>query len=230
MPRGKRDNARAATPAAPSTAAHDAAAERATPAESTPADAMPDAQPAHPDQTQALSAFFRELATRAERDPAFGAGLLSVAQTSGLSRLSAQGASGEADASNAHGATAVAPTGPSSSAPPADANPPAPGASQKGKRGRPHRTAVNAPTMTNQPGQASEPAPDPFAVMRAQGEMGLRATLDALDLPTLRQIVRAHRLDPARISARWANRDRVIALIVDQTRARLNHGRAFERV
>lgn len=77
---------------------------------------------------------------------------------------------------------------------------------------------------------SAETPPDPFTIFRAKGESGLRATLDALELATLRNIVRAHRLDPARISARWAARDRVINLIVDQVRARANHGRAFERV
>lgn len=72
--------------------------------------------------------------------------------------------------------------------------------------------------------------PDPFSVYRAQGEAGLRATLEALDLVALRAIVRTHRLDPARISARWTARDRVINLIVEQVRARANHGRAFERI
>jgi hypothetical protein len=67
-------------------------------------------------------------------------------------------------------------------------------------------------------------------VLRVSGEVGLRATLDALELVTLRQIVRAHRLDPARISARWTVRERVIALIVDQVKARANHGKAFARI
>ncbi len=72
--------------------------------------------------------------------------------------------------------------------------------------------------------------PDPFAVYRAQGEDGLRATLDALELATLRAIGRERRLDPARISARWTARERVIGLIVDQVKARANHGHAFGRV
>ncbi|HEY8322936.1 MAG TPA: hypothetical protein VIG77_00485 [Ktedonobacterales bacterium] len=50
------------------------------------------------------------------------------------------------------------------------------------------------------------------------------------DLPTLRAIVRERRLDPARISARWTARERVISLIVDQVKARANHGQAFRRV
>lgn len=76
----------------------------------------------------------------------------------------------------------------------------------------------------------AEPTPDPFGIYRSQGEDALRATLDALDLATLRAIVRTHRLDPARISARWSARDRVITLIIEQVRARYNHGRAFERI
>lgn len=76
----------------------------------------------------------------------------------------------------------------------------------------------------------SEAAPDPFAIYRAGGEPGLRAALEGADLPTLRAIIRSRLLDPARISARWTARDRLVALIVDQVKARANHGRAFERV
>jgi len=72
--------------------------------------------------------------------------------------------------------------------------------------------------------------PDPFQVLRQHGEDALRDQLARLDIASLRQIVRAHRLDPARISARWTATDRVIMLIVDQVRARANHGRAFERL
>jgi hypothetical protein len=71
---------------------------------------------------------------------------------------------------------------------------------------------------------------DPFHVLRQQGRDALRAQLEYLDLASLRQIVRAHRLDPARISARWTATDRVITLIVDQVLARANHGRAFEHL
>jgi hypothetical protein len=85
-----------------------------------------------------------------------------------------------------------------------------------------------------QGGSAAEssagPALDPFAVLREREEAGLRAALAPLELAALRAIIRAHRLDPARISARWTARERLIGLIVDQVRARANHGRAFERV
>jgi len=74
------------------------------------------------------------------------------------------------------------------------------------------------------------PPLDPFAVLRESGEPGLQQALATLDLPSLKAIVRAYRLDPARISARWTAPERIIELIVEQAQARLNHGRAFERV
>lgn len=94
-----------------------------------------------------------------------------------------------------------------------------------GARGSRARVAPRATAATG-----DEPPPDPFSVYRTQGEERLRATLETLELATLRAIVRTHRLDPARISARWTTRERVISLIVDQVRARANHGRAFERI
>jgi hypothetical protein len=74
------------------------------------------------------------------------------------------------------------------------------------------------------------PPLDPFAVLREAGEPALQQALAALDLAALKAIVRAYRLDPARISARWTVPERIIELIVEQAHARLNHGRAFERV
>jgi hypothetical protein len=67
-------------------------------------------------------------------------------------------------------------------------------------------------------------------LLREGGESGLRAALAGLDLASLRQLVRTHRLDPNRVSARWSAHERVVALIVDQVRARANHGKAFARV
>jgi hypothetical protein len=74
------------------------------------------------------------------------------------------------------------------------------------------------------------PPLDPFAELRQSGEQGLQEALASLDLASLKAIVRAYRIDPARISARWTAPERIIELIVEQTQARLNHGRAFERV
>lgn len=99
-------------------------------------------------------------------------------------------------------------------------------------RGKKPRTTPSA-AHANDASEASAPAaapPDPFVLLREQGEAGLRSTLEALDLQTLRALVRTSRLDPARISARWNARERVIALIVSQVLARANHGKAFSHV
>lgn len=94
------------------------------------------------------------------------------------------------------------------------------------KRGaRPPRARAGA-----QPTEAQATVMDPFVVWRAHGEDGLCEALAALDLAGLRAVVRTYRLDPARVSSRWTARERVSALIVAQVKARLNHGRAFERV
>ncbi|HEU5349710.1 MAG TPA: hypothetical protein VFU63_13950, partial [Ktedonobacterales bacterium] len=87
-----------------------------------------------------------------------------------------------------------------------------------------------ATSAKREPSAAAAELPDPFQVLRQHGEAALRTLLGQLDIASLRQIVRAHRLDPARISARWTSTDRVITLIIEQVRARANHGRAFERV
>jgi hypothetical protein len=71
---------------------------------------------------------------------------------------------------------------------------------------------------------------DPFRVLRDQGEKGLQDALEPLDLAELRALVRRHRLDPARISARWTQRERVIQLIVTQVRAYAGYGTAFSHV
>ena len=156
-------------------------------------------------ETQALGAFLRGIADRAESDPAFAATLTTVAQESGVTRLVG-----------------------GSSAPSVGQEEKPPGPPKAKAKGRAAK-AGSQHDPTQSPPPTTEP-PDPFRLMRDAGEVELRATLDALDLTALRQIVRSHRLDPARISARWTTRERIISLIVDQVRARLNHGRSFERV
>ena len=85
-------------------------------------------------------------------------------------------------------------------------------------------------TVDRAASEASAPLPDPYAVLRQEGETGLRARLGTTEIAGLRQIVRAHRLDPARISARWTNRERLVELIVEQVCAHAEHGKAFVRV
>lgn len=72
--------------------------------------------------------------------------------------------------------------------------------------------------------------PDPFRLLHQGGEEHLRSVLRQQSVHTLHGIVRAHRLDPARISARWSTADRLVALIVEQVCARAARGRAFEHV
>lgn len=107
-----------------------------------------------------------------------------------------------------------------------------PGKAREGKARQPESGARTATMVARSASGASEDAapPDPFALLREQGEDGLRAALARLELGVLRQVVRQHRLDPARISARWTTRERVVDLIVTQVRARSDHGRAFARV
>jgi hypothetical protein len=95
--------------------------------------------------------------------------------------------------------------------------------------------AKSEPVETTHPGprparEVLAPPLDPFAVLRQSNEQGLQEALAAFDLASLKAIVRAYRLDVARLSARWTAPERIIELIVEQTRARLNRGRAFERV
>ncbi len=136
---------------------------------------------------RALAAFLRDLAERAERDPALAAHLRQALSASGLLDPAAGHSRRAGDTPSRHGTHA----------------------------------ADNVP--------ADEP-PDPFVLLRERGEVGLRAALEGLDLAALRAIVRVHRLDPARISARWTARERVIELIVRQVRGRANLGKAFARV
>jgi hypothetical protein len=91
--------------------------------------------------------------------------------------------------------------------------------------------SAEAPQATSRPArEVVAPPLDPFAMLKQSGERGLQEALVALDMASLKAIVRAYRLDPARISARWTAPERIIELIVEQAQARLNHGRAFERV
>ncbi|MGO8949023.1 MAG: hypothetical protein ACLQUY_15525 [Ktedonobacterales bacterium] len=71
---------------------------------------------------------------------------------------------------------------------------------------------------------------DPFRVLHDQGKEGLGEILGSMELAELRAIVRRHRLDPARISARWRDRERVIQLIMSQVQAYENYGKAFAHV
>ena len=84
--------------------------------------------------------------------------------------------------------------------------------------------------VPKEPRKSSTAPIDPFRVLRDEGDESLYNWLQSLELPELRAIVRRHRLDPARISARWRDRERVIQLIVSQVKAQASYGKAFSHV
>jgi hypothetical protein len=102
--------------------------------------------------------------------------------------------------------------------------------------GRPAKSSPRSARPRGATPRAGTPVPtdtadlDPYTLLREVGEEALRIRLDALTTPELHAVIRAHRLDPARISARWSTQPRLIELIVAQVRARADHGKAFSRV
>ena len=102
----------------------------------------------------------------------------------------------------------------------------------EGPAGGRSRVAARPPrgkTPSPPPGEAAL-ALDPFVVYREHGEGALRTALEGLDVAALHALIRARRLDPARISTRWTAPERLVALIVQQVQARASIGRAFAQV
>jgi hypothetical protein len=149
-----------------------------------------------------IAAFLRALADRVEQDPAFGRALLAVYAQSCMS------------------------------VPRNAADMPAAGTAHRRPEAAEPQDASSAVTQIAPSAAPGPPGPplDPFALLRAHGDAALRARLSELDLASLRRVVRAHRLDPARISARWSARERLVDLIVEQVCARASLGRSFEHV
>ncbi len=69
---------------------------------------------------------------------------------------------------------------------------------------------------------------DPFEVL-ANGEGILRQRLAELTIEELKDVVAEHGMDHSRLALRWRRPERLIELIVDQTKARLAKGDAFRR-
>ncbi len=69
--------------------------------------------------------------------------------------------------------------------------------------------------------------PDVFAALQEKGEREFRFWLRSLDITTLKAIVKKNGFDPAKASARWTEPDKFVALIAEQTVARLKRGSAF---
>jgi hypothetical protein len=88
--------------------------------------------------------------------------------------------------------------------------------------------AGNAARLRPPSGQKRQvPIPDVFAALQEKGDEEFRFWLRTLDLPTLKAIVKQNGFDPARASQRWKDTDKFIALVHEQTQARLKRGSAF---
>jgi hypothetical protein len=70
-------------------------------------------------------------------------------------------------------------------------------------------------------------APDVFAALQEKGEQEFRFWLRSLDIIILKKIIKINGFDPAKVSARWTEPDKFVALIVEQSVARLKRGSAF---
>ncbi len=69
--------------------------------------------------------------------------------------------------------------------------------------------------------------PDVLKAFQDKGETEFRFWLRDFDLATLKAIVKANGFDPGKNSQRWTEPDKFIALITEQTAARLRRGSAF---
>jgi hypothetical protein len=69
---------------------------------------------------------------------------------------------------------------------------------------------------------------DPFHIYYEQGKLGLLASLQGLDINTLKAVLSEYGLDPARTYARWRKRERLTDLIVERVKALSNKGKVFE--
>jgi hypothetical protein len=90
----------------------------------------------------------------------------------------------------------------------------------------PSGTAAKKPAK---PKSASEDIeiPDVLKAFQDKGEPEFRFWLRDFDLPTLKAVVKANGFDPGKNSQRWTEPDKFIALIAEQTAARLRRGSAF---
>jgi hypothetical protein len=70
---------------------------------------------------------------------------------------------------------------------------------------------------------------DPFAAYEQGGEAVLREALAGLDVSQLKDVVAQHQMDRAKLAMKWQTPERLIDLIVTQTRSRAHKGEAFLR-
>lgn len=69
--------------------------------------------------------------------------------------------------------------------------------------------------------------PDVLKAYQEKGENEFRFWMRDVDLSTLKAIVKANGFDPGKVSQRWSEPDKFVALIAEQTAARLRRGSSF---
>lgn len=69
--------------------------------------------------------------------------------------------------------------------------------------------------------------PDVLSVLEQKGDQEFRFWLRSLHLATLKAIVKSNGFDVARVSQRWTDPDKFVALIAEQAGARLRRGSGF---
>jgi len=70
---------------------------------------------------------------------------------------------------------------------------------------------------------------DPFQVLSDRGALGLRAFLQAVSIQDLKGIVRAHRLDPSRLSDKWRSQERLVDFVTERVESRARQGDVFRQ-
>lgn len=89
-----------------------------------------------------------------------------------------------------------------------------------------------AGTTTKKPSKSKDSAedieiPDVLKAFQRKGESEFRFWLRDFDITTLKAIVKTNGFDPGKNSQRWTEPDKFIALITEQTAARLRRGSSF---
>ena len=85
----------------------------------------------------------------------------------------------------------------------------------------------NRPARPARPPRAAVEIPDVFAALKEKGDEEFGFWVRTLDLATLKAVIRSNGFDPAKASQRWTDPDKFVALVVEQTVARLKRGSAF---
>lgn len=88
-------------------------------------------------------------------------------------------------------------------------------------------TLPSRPARPPRPPKNVVTVPDVFASLQEKGEAEFGFWVRTLDIPTLKAVIRTNGFDPAKASQRWTDPDKFVALVTDQTLARMKRGSAF---